>query len=185
MADNKKNPPQKPTATDLPQSQRVELHEGLDKIDIYARWTEATSFFPDHGKKNTTELVYLAMGLAGETGEFVDVVKKMFRDNGLEGWEKASDEQRLKLFDELSDVIWYLARTLIFFGVRFEGLTLHNMVKLRERMIEKGMYTEENIPWPNGLELDAALKLMQRIECHITDRSASQSTDTDTSSKPH
>lgn len=155
-----------------------------ENIDIYARWTQQTSWYKHENERNTKELTYLTTGLVGEAGEFADALKKMLRADGDEGWENAAPHQRLAMFNELSDVLWYLARLLIFFNVKFTGLAMINMVKLRERMIENGNYTEENVPWPQGLQYEDALKLTQHIESQIINLSATPSTDTDTSSKP-
>jgi NTP pyrophosphatase (non-canonical NTP hydrolase) len=51
------------------------------------------------------DLKYFSMGLIGETGELVDKVKKILRDdNG-----QITKERRLMLKQELGDITWYLA----------------------------------------------------------------------------
>lgn len=51
---------------------------------------------------------YLLLGMVGESGEVVDVLKKIVRDvnNGLPV-EKAITNRKEKLMDELGDVLWY------------------------------------------------------------------------------
>lgn len=66
-----------------------------------------------------------AMGLAGEAGEVIDVVKKwMFQGHGLD---------REKLIDEASDCFWYLAELATGLGVTLEQIAQHNVDKLWKR----------------------------------------------------
>lgn len=65
------------------------------------------------------------LGLAGESGECCDVVKKsLFQDNR---------EIRDKLIDELGDVLWYVQETAHGLGVSLELIAAHNITKLKKR----------------------------------------------------
>ena len=65
------------------------------------------------------------MGLNGEAGECIDIVKKhLFQGHPLD-----TD----KLVDELGDVLWYVAITADGIGVPFEDIMQHNIDKLRKR----------------------------------------------------
>lgn len=65
------------------------------------------------------------MGLNGEAGECIDIVKKhLFQGHPLD-----TD----KLLDELGDVLWYVAITADGIGVPFEDIMQHNIDKLRKR----------------------------------------------------
>ena len=65
------------------------------------------------------------MGLNGEAGECIDVVKKhLFQGHPLD-----TD----KLVDELGDVLWYVAITADGIGVPLEDIMQHNIDKLRKR----------------------------------------------------
>lgn len=66
-----------------------------------------------------------SMGLAGETGELVDLVKK----HVFHGKFPAADD----LIGELGDVLWYLARLAASYGVSLETVAERNIAKLRER----------------------------------------------------
>lgn len=66
-----------------------------------------------------------AMGLAGESGEVCDYLKKVL----LHG--KPLDRE--KLVDELGDVLWYLIHTMNTFDLTFEEVINHNVHKLCER----------------------------------------------------
>ena len=65
------------------------------------------------------------MGLAGEAGEVIDVLKKhMFQGHSLD---------REKMIDECSDVMWYLAEIATGLGVTLEEVAQHNVDKLWKR----------------------------------------------------
>lgn len=65
------------------------------------------------------------MGLNGEAGECIDIVKKhLFQGHPLD-----TD----KLVDELGDVLWYVAITADGIGVPLEDIMQHNIDKLRKR----------------------------------------------------
>lgn len=80
------------------------------------------------------------IGLAGEAGECVDIVKKwLFQGHDLD---------RDKLIDELSDVMWYIAEAATGLGVTIEEIAQHNVEKLRRRYpdgfdAERSIHREE------------------------------------------
>lgn len=65
------------------------------------------------------------MGLAGETGEVVDLVKK------VEFHGKPLDRQAL--IKELGDVLWYLTALRLFEGITLDEVMATNVAKLRAR----------------------------------------------------
>ena len=73
-------------------------------------------------------LLNAMLGLAGETGECCDLVKKGLYQDGR--------EIRDKLFDELSDVMWYIAEAAAAMGWMLEEVAQHNVDKLRKRYPE-------------------------------------------------
>lgn len=76
------------------------------------------------------------MGLNGEAGECIDIVKKhLFQGHPLD-----TD----KLVDELGDVLWYVAITADGIGVPLENIMQHNIDKLRRRYPE-GFDAERSI----------------------------------------
>jgi len=80
------------------------------------------------------------MGLCGESGECIDIVKKhMFQGHEL---------NRQKLIDEASDCLWYLAEMATGLGVSLDDIARHNVEKLRKR-------------YPNGFDAD---KSVNRLE---------------------
>jgi len=73
-------------------------------------------------------LLNAMLGLAGETGECCDLVKKGLYQDGR--------EIRDKLFDELSDVMWYIAEAAAAMGFDMDDIAEHNIAKLRRRYPE-------------------------------------------------
>ena len=65
------------------------------------------------------------MGLCGEAGECIDIVKKhMFQGHELD---------RRKLIDEASDCFWYLAAIATGLGASMEEIAQYNIEKLKKR----------------------------------------------------
>jgi NTP pyrophosphatase (non-canonical NTP hydrolase) len=79
------------------------------------------------------KLTHYAFGLATETGEVQDILKKRL------AYGKPIDTVNLK--EELGDVLWYIARLCDLFGVTFEELMETNIAKLKARYGEK--FTED------------------------------------------
>lgn len=74
------------------------------------------------------KLINGVMGLCGEAGECIDVVKKTM----FQGHELATD----KLIEELGDVLWYCAELACGLGVTLEEVAQRNIDKLRRRYPE-------------------------------------------------
>jgi NTP pyrophosphatase (non-canonical NTP hydrolase) len=66
------------------------------------------------------------MGLAGETGEVMELMKKMYRDG-------ATVEFIQNVKKELGDVLWYIAVLAHDHGLTLEEIASHNIVKLQSR----------------------------------------------------
>ena len=65
------------------------------------------------------------MGLNGEAGECIDILKK----HDFQGHTLATD----KILDELGDVLWYVAESTVGIGTTLEEVAQHNIAKLRAR----------------------------------------------------
>jgi len=76
-----------------------------------------------------TGLLYTALGLAGECGEFADKVKKILRDDG----GIITLKKRAKLAHELGDVFWYLSRCAAELRYNLEMIGDINHSKLMKR----------------------------------------------------
>ena len=81
------------------------------------------------------KIIYPALGLAGETGEVVEVVKKLLRDDDVSfsGHNTISDEKRVQIAHELSDVLWYLSQLSKDLGLTLNDIANINIEKLRSR----------------------------------------------------
>lgn len=74
-------------------------------------------------------LMYLTLGLCGESGEVAEKVKKIIRDkSGL-----VSDYDKLLLMQELGDVLWYLTMLANELGSSLEDVAIKNKAKLSLR----------------------------------------------------
>ncbi len=113
----------------------------------YTNYQDATSWYAHHNEDNAPELSYLTLGLAGESGEFADNVKKLVRETGQLDITKFRVSMRAgaerDLIDELGDVLWYLNKLCVFLGVTIEDLMVDNTAKLHERYGH-----EAGVDWP-------------------------------------
>ena len=98
----------------------------------YSDRTQEMSFYPDVGKGTMRELSYLALGLAGETGESVDIIKKAMR-SGVTHIDGMQSDAKHELEKELGDVVWYLSRLFRVMGVTLEDVCKTNVQKLEQR----------------------------------------------------
>ena len=73
-------------------------------------------------------LINGVMGLCGESGEAIDIVKKWL----AQGHELDKE----KLAKELGDIAWYLAETAYALGIPLEDILQSNIDKLRKRYPE-------------------------------------------------
>ena len=77
---------------------------------------------------NIERLTTSGVGLAAESGEFLEIVKKMVFQG--KPW---SDANREHLLIELGDVMWYVANACIALDVDFEEVIEMNVKKLEKR----------------------------------------------------
>ncbi|MCF0227778.1 MAG: nucleoside triphosphate pyrophosphohydrolase family protein [Malacoplasma sp.] len=83
--------------------------------------------YQDFCKKEVknSKLEVMALGLAGESGEVCDIVKKAYRDN------KPIDLPHI--MEEIGDVCWYVANLCSHFNVDMEYMLSKNVEKLTAR----------------------------------------------------
>jgi NTP pyrophosphatase (non-canonical NTP hydrolase) len=79
--------------------------------------------------------LYPFLGLAGETGEVCEKLKKLIRHKGcMEFFPKGlSHTERQDLLTELGDVLWYLSEITGLLGSDLETVANMNLVKLSGR----------------------------------------------------
>ena len=93
--------------------------------------------------KDLTEkevLINGVMGLCGESGEVIDIVKKHLA--------QGHELDREKIIKELGDVAWYMAEIATVLDVELEDVLVQNIEKLKKRYPEgfskeKSMNREE------------------------------------------
>ena len=81
-------------------------------------------------------LINGVMGLCGESGEAIDIVKKWL----AQGHELDKE----KLAKELGDICWYVAETATALGLSLEDIMEANIEKLRNRYPE-GFDTQRSV----------------------------------------
>ena len=94
-------------------------------FEDYQREASSTALYPNR----LNNLEYPTLGLTGEAGEVANIVKKIQRDHGGE----VTDEIRLKLKDELGDVLWYISACADELGLTINEIAEYNVAKLANR----------------------------------------------------
>lgn len=94
-------------------------------LNTYQEKAQRTS---NPGLSRKDHLLNGLLGLAGETGECCDLVKKNFYQDRR--------EIETKLLDELGDVLWYVAETAAAIGISLDQVAEHNLQKLSARYPE-------------------------------------------------
>lgn len=93
-----------------------------------------TTLNPELDKKDV--LINGVMGLCGESGEVIDIVKKYL----AQGHELDKE----KIIKELGDVAWYMAEIATVLDVELEDVLVQNIEKLKKRYPE-GFSTEKSV----------------------------------------
>lgn len=74
--------------------------------------------------------LYYALGAAGETGELIEKIKKLFRDK-----KGIIDEEFIEqVTKEMGDCLWYHARLASHLGIKFNDVAEENITKLLDRL---------------------------------------------------
>jgi NTP pyrophosphatase (non-canonical NTP hydrolase) len=79
---------------------------------------------PNRRLDNNT-LAMGGLGMAGETGEVVDLIKKVVAHG--------HELDQHKLIEELGDVMWYIAALCTLMGVGLEDVAFANIAKIKRR----------------------------------------------------
>ena len=82
----------------------------------------------DREGANIERLTTAGVGLAAESGEFLEIVKKMVFQG--KPWNDANREH---LIIELGDVMWYVAQACMALDVSFDDVVERNVEKLKAR----------------------------------------------------
>jgi len=84
-----------------------------------------TAIYPNKGNN----LIYPVLGLGGETGEVLEKIKKIMRDEKNQISEKKKEE----LKKELGDVLWYLSSICKELNITLNDVVNKNISKLNSR----------------------------------------------------
>lgn len=99
----------------------------------YQRIASQTAIFPQELK-----VLYPVIGLAGETGEVAEKVKKTVRDHG----GVFDDERRAEIAKELGDVLWYVAAIASDLGLALDEVAQTNVDKILSRHSRNRLHGE-------------------------------------------
>ena len=92
----------------------------------YQKDSRRTAIYPNLDNN----FVYPTLGLAGETGEIAEKIKKIIRDKG--GIVNEEDRQEIK--KELGDVLWYISQIATEIKVDLDDVAKTNLEKLLSRL---------------------------------------------------
>ena len=106
-----------------------------EKINFNQYQKEAFDLISEDGRKDM--VLNGVLGLAGESGECCDIVKK----NHFQGHELNKEH----LIEELGDVMWYIAETASGLGVTLEEVAQYNLDKLHKRYHGNHFNKEDSI----------------------------------------
>lgn len=98
-------------------------------FDEYQEKSRKTAAYPNIGNN----FIYPVIGLAGESGEVSEKIKKIIRDHG----GVASDSHKEEIKKELGDVLWYVSQLSTELGLSLKDVAHSNLEKLYSRM-ERG-----------------------------------------------
>jgi len=98
-------------------------------FEEYQKKSRVTAKYPNAGKN----YIYPTLGLAGESGEVAEKIKKVLRDkDGV-----IDEETREMIKKELGDVLWYVSQIASELDLKLGDIAEHNIEKLYSRM-ERG-----------------------------------------------
>jgi len=99
------------------------------EFNDYQKKSRRTALYPNQGNN----FIYPTLGLAGESGEVAEKIKKIIRDK--EG--KFNDDDKVDITKELGDVLWYVSQLSTELGITLEDVAKENIKKLESRL-ERG-----------------------------------------------
>jgi NTP pyrophosphatase (non-canonical NTP hydrolase) len=103
----------------------------------YQNQAKRTAVYPS--ARSIIGLMYVTLGLTGETGEVANDIKKTVRDdNGI-----LTDDRKDQIIDELGDVLWYAAMLCYELDITLETVALRNLAKLRKRQRDHTLHDKD------------------------------------------
>lgn len=98
------------------------------KLTEYQILALGTAVYPEQ-----YNIIYPALGMAGEAGEVADKVKKVIRDDN----SQFTEEKKKEIAKEIGDVLWYCAVLAHDIGFSLEEVGRMNIEKLKSKQ-ERG-----------------------------------------------
>jgi len=95
-------------------------------FEEYQKKSRVTAKYPDAGKN----FIYPTLGLAGESGEVAEKIKKVIRDKG--GVVDAETKELIQ--KELGDVLWYVSQLATELELSLDDVAEKNIEKLYDRL---------------------------------------------------
>lgn len=96
------------------------------KFDEYQKKSRKTAVYPNKGKN----YIYPTLGLAGESGEVAEKIKKVIRDkSGI-----IDKETKEEIKKELGDVLWYVSQIASELKIPLNDIAEKNIEKLYSRL---------------------------------------------------
>ena len=121
------------------------------KFEEYQEKAKETAVYPNLDPK----WIYPALGLSGESGEVIEKLKKILRDdNG-----KISNEKLDSIKKELGDVLWYISALATELGLSLEEIAKDNVKKVQSRKERGFLHNFRVLPSPKGDGLFKAEKI--------------------------
>lgn len=102
------------------------------ELNDYQETIKKFDVFSADRNSDEVDIAFLdkVLGLAGESGEVADKVKKILRDDA----GKLTADSRVSLAKELGDVLWYLATCVRYLDFPLEDIAQGNIEKLESRL---------------------------------------------------
>ncbi len=95
------------------------------EFNEYQKETRKHAIYPGLG----SNFSFPTIGLAGETGEVAEKIKKIIRDKG----GIVDEQSRQEVKKELGDVLWYLAQLATELDIELEDVVITNLEKIASR----------------------------------------------------
>ena len=99
----------------------------IKKLDFteYQKLSRRTAVYPNIGNN----LYYPALGLAGETGEVMNKIKKIMRDK----LDIKDNNLKEMIESELGDILWYISNLATELNLSLDDIARKNLEKFMDR----------------------------------------------------
>lgn len=103
-------------------------------MDMYQKEATKTASYPDIGYN----LIYPALGLAGEAGEVAEKIKKLWRNYDVQSLSELNylpypEPLKQAIIKEMGDTLWYIAALCNELNITLADVAKSNLEKLKDR----------------------------------------------------